>query len=147
MNNHLTLLDLPDEILFNIVKKLNKVDVFCSLVDVNRRFYRLALDSKYVRDLDLTTMMNIDSMDDKTSPIDIQFLSRICEKILPRIHHQVQKLIVEPDSMQQILLAGNYPQLYSLSLVNFQQEILYQYLTGIMFYFYFIQINKINFAR
>ncbi len=133
MNNHLILIDLPDEILFIILKKLNTVDAFYSLVDVNRRFNRLALDSQYVRDLDLTTMKNIDSMDDKTSPIDIQFLSRICEKILPRIHHHVQKLIVEQDLMKQVLLAGNYPQLYSLSLVNVQEEILYQYLTGIVF--------------
>jgi hypothetical protein len=133
MNNHLILLDLPDEILFIILKKLKTVDAFYSLVDVNRRFNRLALDSQYVRDLDLTTMKNIDSMDDKTSPIDIQFLSRICEKILPRIHHHVQKLIVEQDLMKQVLLAGNYPRLYSLSLVNVQEEILYQYLTGIVF--------------
>jgi hypothetical protein len=133
MNNHLILIDLPDEILFIILKKLNTVDAFYSLVDVNRRFNRLALDSQYVRDLDLTTMKNIDSMDDKTSPIDIQFLSRICEKILPRIHHHVQKLIVEQDLMKQVLLAGNYPRLYSLSLVNVQEEILYQYLTGIVF--------------
>jgi hypothetical protein len=133
MNNHLILIDLPDEILFIILKKLNTVDAFYSFVDVNRRFNRLALDSQYVRDLDLTTKKNIDSMDDKTSPIDIQFLSRICEQILPRIHHHVQKLIVEQDLMKQVLLAGNYPQLYSLSLVNVQEEILYQYLTGIVF--------------
>jgi hypothetical protein len=48
------------------------------------------------------------------SSVDTQFLSRICEKILPRIHHQIQKLTVEQDSMQQILHAANYPQLYSL---------------------------------
>jgi hypothetical protein len=37
--------------------------------------------------------------------------------------------------MKQILLAANYPQLYSLSLINFQEEILYQYLTGMAFNF------------
>ena len=134
-NNHLNILDLPDEILFIIFKKLNMVDVLYSLVDVNRRFDRLALDSLYIRDLDMTTIMNINSLYDQTSSIDTQVLSRICEKILPRIHHQVHKLTVEEYSMKQILLAANYPQLYSLSLINFQEEILYQYLTGIVFNF------------
>jgi hypothetical protein len=109
------------------------VDAFYSLLDVNQRFNRLVLDSQYTRDLNLTTTWNIDSMDDETSPIDIQCLSKICEKILPRIHHQVQKLIVEQDLMQQILLAGNYPQLYPLSIVNVQEEILDQYFAGIVF--------------
>ena len=135
MNNHLNILDLPDEILFIIFNKLNMVDVLYSLVDVNQRFDRLVLDSLYIRDLDMTTIMNINSLYDQTSSIDTQVLSRICEKILPRIHHQVNKLTVEQYSMKQILLTANYPQLYSLSLINFQEEILYQYLTGILFYF------------
>ena len=134
-NNHLNILDLPDEILFIIFKKLNMVDVLYSLVDVNQRFDRLVLDSLYIRDLNMTTIMNINSLYDQTSSIDTQVLSRICEKILPRIHHQVHKLTVEQYSMKRILLASNYPQLYSLSLINFQEEILYQYLTGIVFNF------------
>ncbi len=36
MKNHLNILDMPDEILFLIFQKLNMVDVFYSLVDVNR---------------------------------------------------------------------------------------------------------------
>jgi hypothetical protein len=134
-NNHLNILDLPDEILFIIFQKLNMVDVLYSLVDVNQRFERLTLDSLYIRDLDMTNIMAFNSLYDETSSIDTQVLSRICEKILSRIHHQVHKLTVEEYSMQQILLAANYPQLYSLSLINFQEEILYQYLTGIRFDF------------
>jgi hypothetical protein len=133
-NNHLNILDLPDEVLFLIFKELNTIDVFHSFVDVNRRFDRLVLDSLYIRDLSMINIMNIDSLYDQTS-IDTQVLTRICEKILPRIHHHVQKLTVEQYSMQTILLAANYPQLYSLSLINFHEEILYQYLTGIVFDF------------
>ena len=107
------------------------VDVFSSLVNVNRRFDRLALDSLYIRDLDMTSTMSINSH--KISSIDPQVLSRICSTILPRIHHQVHKLTVEEYSLKQILLAANYHQLYSLSLLNFQEEILYQYLKGIVF--------------
>ncbi len=88
---------------------------FDSLVDVNRRFHGLTFDSLCIRDLDMTIITNINSLYDQISSIDIEVLSRICEKILPRIHHQVHKLTVEQYSMKQILVA-NYPQLYSFSL-------------------------------
>jgi len=35
-NNHPNMLDLPDEILFIILKKLNMVDVLYAFVDVNQ---------------------------------------------------------------------------------------------------------------
>jgi hypothetical protein len=129
------MLHLPDEIILIILKKLNMVDVLYSLVDVNRRLNRLALDALYIRDLDMTGIMSINSLADQTSSIDTQVLSRICSKILPRIHHQVYQLTVEQYAMKDILLAGSYPQLYSLSLRNFQEIILNQYLTGIVFNF------------
>ncbi|CAF3350599.1 unnamed protein product [Rotaria sp. Silwood1] len=65
------------------------VDVLYSLVNVNRRFDRLALDSLYIRDLDITIITTMNSLYDQTSSTDAQVLSKICEKILPRIHHQV----------------------------------------------------------
>jgi len=134
-NNHLNILDLPDEILFIILRKLNMVDVLYSLVDVNQRFDRLVLDSLYTNDLDMTTITTINAVYDQTFSIDTQVLSRICGRILSRIHHQVHKLTIEQYSMKRILGAANYPQLYSLSLINFQEEILYQYLRGILFNF------------
>ncbi|CAF4734544.1 unnamed protein product, partial [Rotaria sp. Silwood2] len=57
--------------------------------------------------------------------IDNNVLSKICEKILPRIHRQLNELIVEQNSLKHILLTVNYPQLDSLSLVNFRKEILF----------------------
>ncbi|CAF0898444.1 unnamed protein product [Rotaria sordida] len=104
------------------------VDVLYSFVDVNRRFNRLAFDSLYIRDLNLTNIMTINSLYDQTSSVDIQVLSRIFEKVLCQIHHRVYKLTVEGYSMKQILRTANYPQLYSLSLLNFEEKILYQYL-------------------
>ncbi|CAF4244667.1 unnamed protein product, partial [Rotaria sordida] len=104
------------------------IDVLSSVVDVNRRFRRLVLDSIYIRDLDMTSTISINSL--KTSSIDTQVISRICSNILPQIHSQVHKLTVEEDSMKQILHAANYPQLYSLSLVNFHEITLHEYLTG-----------------
>ncbi|CAF4135515.1 unnamed protein product [Rotaria sordida] len=103
------------------------IDVLSSIVDVNQRFRRLVLDSLYIRDLNITSIMNINSH--KTS-INTQVLSRICSNILPQIHSQVHKLTVEQDSMKQILHAANYPQLYSLSLVNCHEVTLHRYLTS-----------------
>jgi hypothetical protein len=129
------ILHLPDEILLIILKKLNMIDVLHSLVDVNRRFHRLALDPLYSHDLNMTDITNINSLYDQILSIDTQVLSRICQKVLPRIHHQVHKLTVEQNSMKQILLAANYPQLHSLTVINFKEEVLYRYLTGIVFDF------------
>ncbi|CAF1532490.1 unnamed protein product, partial [Rotaria sordida] len=53
-NYNINILDLPDEILFAIFNKLNMIDVFYSLVDVNKRFNRLILDPFYIHNLDLT---------------------------------------------------------------------------------------------
>ncbi|UJR13284.1 hypothetical protein I4U23_000303 [Adineta vaga] len=72
--------------------------------------------------------MTIDSFYNQTSLIDRKVLSKICSNILPRIHDQVHKLTVEQYSMKRILRAANYPQLYSLSLINFEKNVLYQHL-------------------
>ncbi|CAF1342535.1 unnamed protein product [Rotaria sp. Silwood1] len=108
---------------------------FKKFLSVNQQFDRLALDPFNVRDLDMTDIMIIDSLYDKTPSIDTETLSKICPKLLPRIHRQVHKLTVEQCSMKDILLAANYSELYSLSLINFQVKILYQYLRGILFHF------------
>jgi hypothetical protein len=131
-NNRLNILNIPDEIFFIIFKKLNMIDVLYSLVDVNQRFDRLALNSLYIHRLNMTDSTTINSFYDQTCSMDSQIISKMCEKVLPRIHHQVHELTVEESSMKAILLAVNYPQLHSLSLINFQEEILYQYLIGIV---------------
>ncbi|CAF1208314.1 unnamed protein product [Rotaria sordida] len=143
MNNsniyHLHILDLPNEILFIIFNKLKTVDALYSLMDINERFDRLVLDALHIHNLD-TTNMTIKSYYDRTFSIDNHVLDTICEKILPQIHHQLNELTVEQNSMERILFTFNYPQLYSLSLVNFQEEILLQYLTGTLIV-NFIHIN------
>ncbi len=125
-NNHLNILDLPNEILLIIFNELNMIDVLYSFVNINERFNRLVLDPLYIRHIDMT----INSSSNGISSIDNLVLDRICKTILPQIHHQVNKLTVEPHSMECVLLSLDYPQLYSLSLVGFQEETLFQYLTG-----------------
>ncbi|CAF1515223.1 unnamed protein product [Adineta steineri] len=125
-NNNLNIFDLPDEILFIIVKKLNISDVIYSLMDINERFVQLLFDPFYIQNLNIT-LMTMKSFYQRTFSLHEQVLSNICENILPKIHDQVKQLVIEQHSMKRIL-THNYSQLYSLSLVNFKEEILFRYL-------------------
>jgi len=133
--NNLNILDLPNEILFIIFHKLNTIDALYSLVDFNERFDQLVLSS-----LDMTSM-TMKTYYDRTFSINNSILDRICEKNLPRIYHRLNKFTIEQDSMERILLTDNCSRLYSLSLVNFHEEILFQYLTGILLIFNFIHLH------
>ncbi len=134
----INILDLPDEILLAISNKLNMVDVLYSLVGVNQRFDQLVLDPFYIHHLDLTDKSLIKTK----SSVNNEVLDRICEAILPRINREINKLTVDQHSLERILHAAVYPQLYSLSLVDFQQDKLLPYLIGILFnYNLFYQQN------
>ncbi|CAF3604618.1 unnamed protein product [Rotaria socialis] len=128
-NNHLNILNLPNEILFIIFKKLNIVDVLYSLMDVTQRFDQLAFNPFYIRNINMTSM-TMKSFYDSTYSIDNQVLDRICKNILPRIYDQVNELVVEQYSMERVLHTVNYPQLYSLTLMDFPEEVLLNYLTS-----------------
>ncbi len=128
-NNKINILDLPDEMLLSIFNKLNNVDILYLLVDVNQRFDRLALNSLYIHDLDLT----INSLLDCKSKKYYEVLDRICKSILPRIHHKINKLTLGQLSMERVLNTFNFLQLHSLSLVSIQLKRLSIYITG-MFY-------------
>ena len=56
-NNHPHIFDLPNEILFIIINKLNIVDVSYSLVDLNERFAQLVLNPLYIQNLDITIVL------------------------------------------------------------------------------------------
>ena len=145
-NTYLNILDLPNEILLIIFNKLKQVDVLYSLVDVTQRFDRLVLDPLYIRNLDIISM-TIKSYYDPIYSIDYQVLSRICKNVLRRIHHQINELIVEQYSMEHILHMINYPQLNSLSLVDFQDEVLLNSLIGKLFYFLYFNYHNRNVIR
>ena len=127
----MNILDLPDEILLAILKKLNMIDVLSSLSAVNRRFDRLTVDYCYIRHLDVTDILCISSLCNQSPSANSPAISRICRKILPRIRHRVHRLTVAECSAKEIL-AKNYPQLTSLSLINFEEETLLKSLTGII---------------
>ena len=124
----MNIIDLPDEILLFIFNKLNHVDILYSLVDVHQRFNRLVLNSLRIHNLDFTANSFLIHKSDKFD----QYMNRICQSILPRIHHQVNKLTLKHMSMQHLLHTSNFnfPQLHSLSLVLTRTETFVKYLTG-----------------
>ncbi|CAF4329481.1 unnamed protein product, partial [Rotaria sordida] len=74
--------------------------------------------------------MTMKSFYDCIYSIDNQVLDRICKNVLPRIYHQINELIVEQYSMERVLHTISYPQLYSLTLMDFSEEVLFNYLTN-----------------
>jgi hypothetical protein len=50
-------------------------------------------------------------------------LDRFCLQILPEIHHKIKWLNLESSSMERILSATNYPNLYGLGLDDINVEV------------------------
>ena len=121
-----TIYDLPDEILLEIFNKLNMVHVLQSFVDVNQRFNRLTLDPCYIHNLDMSVKS---SLLQQTSQIDNEKIGKLCKKVLPRISHYIHKLTIPSGSIEYINNI-DYPQLHSLSLVNFKPQTILEQLTG-----------------
>ncbi|CAF3943674.1 unnamed protein product [Rotaria sp. Silwood1] len=118
-------LDLPNEILLHILKKLDNICVLYSLFGViNERFDSLLQDNIFTNTLNLLT----NTADDKSSLID-PILNRFCIDILPRIHYNVKHLILESMSMKRILLIGTFPNLTHLKVFNFGRHIALNYFT------------------
>ncbi|CAF0902392.1 unnamed protein product [Adineta steineri] len=93
------LLDLPNEILLIILKKLDNIDVLHSLFGIGKHRIEILLqDDIFTNSLNLVTTSSI---------IDLK-LERFCNDILPRSHHCIRKLILETSSMERILLAVSY---------------------------------------
>jgi hypothetical protein len=121
------LLDLPNETLLIILKKLDNVDVLYSLLDIdNQRLDIIAQENIFTNTLnfELTKFTN------DISSISNTIVDRFCINILPRIHHNVKSLIVDSISMERILLAVDYPNLTQLKLFSFNGKIGSRYFTG-----------------
>lgn len=120
------LMDLPDEVLLTIWNKLNKLDVLYSFVGVNKRFHRLVCDVIYTRSVEL---ISNDQNNDNCS-LPAPMLERFCSRILPEIQQNIECLTLEPLSMECILHAGDYPRLWKLTLIKFDQKSSMHYFTS-----------------
>ncbi|CAF4635058.1 unnamed protein product [Rotaria sp. Silwood2] len=124
--------DLPDEILLMILKKLNSISLLYSLIGVNKRLDTIVRDPIFTRHLKLMRHFSNDSIE----PLSDAILSRLCSKILLEIRNQVQWLDLEASSIERILLATNYPNLYGLGLFNLDTETALSLFYGEIFPFF-----------
>ena len=132
MNQHnVHFLDLPNEILFLILKKLDNVDVLHSLLGINNQ----RLDSIVQEPIfsDILNFVCISESSDEISSVSGPILDRFCNNVLPRIHMNVKSIILESGSMERIVGAGNYPSLTELKLYNFNKAMVLRYFNGKIF--------------
>ncbi len=115
------LLQLPDEILLIILKKLNNIDVLYSLLNINNERLRILAQEKT-----FSNILNFGSIDNNSS-VDRFKLDRFRVDILPRIHDNVKYFILKPVLMERILLAAKYSNLTNLKLFDFKKEIALHY--------------------
>jgi hypothetical protein len=123
------LIDLPDEILMIIFKKLYNFQVLYSLIDVSTRLNTIIYDPVFINRLTLLTRFSNGSI----YPLTDSMLDRFCSQILPKIHHKIKWLDVEPLSMERILFVTNYPNLYGLGLYDLDKDRVTYLFPGKMF--------------
>jgi hypothetical protein len=140
-NSSLQLTDLPDEILMIIFKKLDNIELLYSLIDVDLRLNKILNESIFMNRLTLVSfvpsrLVVLRSLSlYRIYPLLDPILDRFCLHILPKIHQKVKWLDLEPLSMERILLAANYPNLFGIALLNIQAERALQLLSGKIFDF------------
>ncbi|CAF1671392.1 unnamed protein product, partial [Adineta ricciae] len=125
--SNIKLLDLPTEILFIILQRLDNMDALYSLFDVDTHRLNTVVQHKA-----FTTALNfvlLTSTDD-ILPVTDLILDRFYMSILPKIDHNITSLILESQSMERILRAADYPNLTKLKIYNFLDKIASSYFTG-----------------
>ncbi|CAF1360538.1 unnamed protein product [Rotaria sordida] len=98
-NSFVNIVDLSNEMLFYIFKKLNNFDVLYSMVGVNEKLDNVACDRTFTQSIDLTSISSNEKDDSKTNAI----LDRFCLHILPRIHDNIECLTVDACFLKRIL--------------------------------------------
>lgn len=128
-NGHI--LDLPDEILLLILKKLDNIDVLYGLLGINNRRLDVIAQEKIFTDV--LNFVSISDLTEEISPISSSVLNQFCNDILPRIHKNVKSLIVDSVSFECILGATTYPNLTQLKIFNFNKAFVSRYFMGMLF--------------
>ena len=122
-----SLLDLPNEILLIILKKLNWPHILNSLVNVDERLDRLIIDCViHASYIDLILKLWTGNFVSIAEPA----LNRICSHVLSQIHQHIKCLALESSSMERILRAADYPKLTYLGLFECGPETITHHLTS-----------------
>lgn len=119
------LLDLPNEILLIILKKLDSINVLYSFIDIGvERLELLAQDKIF------TNTINLTSTDSgHICSVNNSILDRFCIDILPQIQCSIRYLIVEATAMERLALTDDYPNLTKLKIFQFN-KVVSHYFTG-----------------
>ncbi|CAF3804479.1 unnamed protein product [Rotaria sp. Silwood1] len=127
MNQYkINLLDLPNEILLIILKKLDNMDVLYSLFDLNNeRLDKIIQENTFTNNLNFVLI----TLTDDVLSISDSRIDRFCKNILPKIYYNVKSLILNSLSMERILFAADYPNLNKLKIFNFNDTIVLRYFT------------------
>jgi hypothetical protein len=120
------LIGLPDELLVTIFNKLNNVQLLYTLMGINTELDRILSDSIFTRYLVLLRNLS----NNRVHPLFDTVLDRFCLQILPQIHYKINFLTLEISSVERILLAADYPNLYGLGLYNVDEESAKRFFTG-----------------
>ncbi|CAF2802925.1 unnamed protein product [Rotaria sp. Silwood2] len=104
---------LPDELMLIIFKSLDTVDAF-SFININERFNNILYDAEIINHLQLFRL----SENKRIDPLDDELINRFCSQILPAIHHKIEWLDLESSSIERILLATTYDNLFGIGLWN-----------------------------
>jgi len=113
------LMDLPEEILMIVFKKLNNDELLYSLMSINMRLDQIIRDTIFTNQISL---IKYNSLPDLTSALSDIVLNRFYSQILPQIHHKIKWLSLETLSMERILLAADYPNLRQLDIFLMNEE-------------------------
>ncbi|CAF1445879.1 unnamed protein product, partial [Rotaria magnacalcarata] len=108
------IVDLPDEILVTIFKKLHHFDVLYLLVGVNKKLDNVACDVTFTRSIDLTTISLDKANDSRINSI----LNRFCIEILPRIQKRMECLTIQACFLQRVYHANDYVNLRIISSIS-----------------------------
>jgi hypothetical protein len=134
------LTDLPDEILMIIFKKLTNIELFYSLMNVDPRLDGILNESIFTRRLILVRFISHRLVNPRSLapyyvyPLLDSILDRFCESILPKINVKVGWLELESTSMERVLHAANYPNLFGVVIYNIQTERALQVFSGKIFH-------------
>ena len=128
-NSFVNIVDLPNEILLNIFKKLNNFDVLYSLVGSNKKLDNVACDRTFTQSIDLTSISSNENDNSKMGTA----LDRFCLHILPRIHNNIQCLTVDAYFLERILHGNKYCNLHRVTLINLDVNMASQIFNGIGF--------------
>ena len=103
-------MQMPDELLLMIFKKLKNIQVLYSLFGLNSSLDRVIRDACFTSEINL-----IHSIDSRSEHMVI-LIDRFCLEILPNIDHLITCLKVQSTSMERILLSGDYSNLSQLDI-------------------------------